>query len=294
MANVKTIKVHYFHVKVWDGDSDENRIREDNGELDVLLERLKDIGVMDRRKPRDEQYDEIRLQTLEKKHNYWKIQFARVREGVIPNKVDNAGDFSEIELDDDEYVAEDVTCLYSFSDHVMAIQRNFFSVSSPKISEYFTYIANNIFHEDKTFTFDIIKDSQQKDLHDVLIRSIEFRCIDLTNGNVSEVITGAAFGASAVTCCLNVGSKRKGELSLAREAVLHFVHKYIGNNQVTLLRGKIKETPNSPIEPIDFLQDRIETSFIIRYSKESPITHERIFASMQGKYLQVVERIRGE
>lgn len=295
ISSTKTIRVHYFRVSCLNVETDTG-MRIDCGELESLLERLSTLNVMDRRLEAGASYDEIRLQVVKKEKEFWRLQFVKVRSSIIPSKVDSNGGFDEIELEDDEFVGEDVTCLYSPAEHVIAIQRNFYSVSSGKIYDYFGQIGKRLFDEDTTYIFEPMLDSSQRDFKYAVIRSLDFSCVDLNNDNLEDTIknTGNYFGAKNMVCHLSIESHNRGALSLKKDKIVSLVKNALRHNNMSTLKAKVRKDPDSPVEEIDFLEQRIESSFRLRYSKQQPITHIRIWHEMVKKYPDVLKKIRGQ
>lgn len=290
----KNIKVHYFRVALFDSVSN----KWVDGEcLDKILESISSLDVMDRRLPAHSGSDEVRLQVAEKRKSYWKLQFVKVRISVIPNKVNAAGEFQQILLNDDEFVGEDVTCIYSPGEQVMAIQRNHYSVTSNKICEFFNYMRKMLGagSEDREYIFEPLIDSNQKEVKYKTIRSLEFSCVDLNNQNIDDVIknTGNYFGAKNMLCRVSIDSHEKGNVSLNLKKAWEFILQAVNNKSMRVLKAKVKMDMDSHVETIDFLEQRIETSFKIDYSKNQPITHIRIWHKMQELCPEVFQRIRG-
>lgn len=201
-----------------------------------------------------------------------------------------------LDAEDDEFVGEDVTCLYSPAEHVIAIQRNFYSVSSGKIYDYFGQIGKRLFDEDTTYIFEPMLDSSQRDFKYAVIRSLDFSCVDLNNDNLEDTIknTGNYFGAKNMVCHLSIESHNRGALSLKKDKIVSLVKNALRHNNMSTLKAKVRKDPDSPVEEIDFLEQRIESSFRLRYSKQQPITHIRIWHEMVKKYPDVLKKIRGQ
>lgn len=83
----------------------------------------------------------------EKTLGVWAIRFMRLRDTNIPSKVKENQDAEIIELEDDEYIGEDVTMIYEKKSGIAMIQCNRFSLGISKIEELLwkTYGDTNIF-----------------------------------------------------------------------------------------------------------------------------------------------------
>ena len=67
---------------------------------------------------------------------FWAIRFMRLRDTNIPSIVKENQEAEVIELDDDEYIGEDVTLLYEKSSGIAMIQCNRFSLGVSKIEQF--------------------------------------------------------------------------------------------------------------------------------------------------------------
>lgn len=47
----------------------------------------------------------------------------------------------------------------------------------------------------------------------------------------------------------------------------------------------------SPLSEIDFLEQRVETSFLLAYSKENPITYSRVIEKMVMDCLKDLDKV---
>lgn len=292
MENNKKIRVHYFFIKVLDIEKD-NGEKADSGELENLLNSLLYENVMDRMLKSDSSRNEIRLQTLQKEENYWKMQFVKVRDSIIPSKVNSSGDFNTIELGDDEYIGEDVACLYYPKKHVIAIQRNFYSASSKNICEYFNQISRVKFQHKYIYLFEPIIDSSVKNLDYHSIVALDFSCSDLNNPDLNDVILNkeGLFGAQSLCIHIAVKNTKKNPNTLSKQGVTQFIKKVMGINTTRKLKAKVQIDEASPLSEIDFLEQRIETSFSLTYSKQNPITYSRVIKKMIMDCLKDLDKI---
>lgn len=83
----------------------------------------------------------------EKNSEIWAIRFMRLRDTNIPSKVKENEEAEVIELEDDEYIGEDITMIYEKKSGLAMVQSNRFSLGISKIEELLskTYGDSNIF-----------------------------------------------------------------------------------------------------------------------------------------------------
>ena len=72
----------------------------------------------------------------------WGIHLMKLRDTNIPSKVKENEASEPVELDDDEYLGEDISLLYEKSSSIIMIQMNRFSLGISKLEEFFNYTNN--------------------------------------------------------------------------------------------------------------------------------------------------------
>lgn len=114
------------------------------------------------------------------------LHFARLRERNIPSKASTNSIVEPIELENDEYIGEEVSALYDEDNHVLMLQRNRFSLGPEGIEEYLNLLWDN---KDETIylrpiappnTFEIVKDVKE-------YRKINIRFADLNTYNYGKI-----------------------------------------------------------------------------------------------------------
>jgi hypothetical protein len=74
---------------------------------------------------------------------FWDIYFGRLRDFNQPYLAREDGPSEPIDLDDDEYIGENVSAIYDEDHHILMLQRNRYSLGPSAIEEYLNY-----FHSD--------------------------------------------------------------------------------------------------------------------------------------------------
>lgn len=215
---------------------------------------------------------------------FWKLLFIKVRDEALPGKVNASGEYTEIKLEEDEYVGEDMTMIYAPDKHLLAIQKNYFSVSATRAIRFF-----NSINDDFEFKLELLTNSNEIPT-DALIRSIEVSCLDICGGELNEVIKGVdTFGAKSVQLKLNVGVRKK-DAHLTEKAI-NAVNELRGKPFCKKLKVGYKETPDALMTEIDFVTQRLEDSVTIKYSKIDTITHEKIYEAMLPKFKEMCKTL---
>ncbi|EHD3774709.1 TPA: DUF6731 family protein [Enterococcus faecalis] len=105
-------------------------------DLEAWLSQISDLDFSSRTRPFKE--DSVRLEEkyFHPSYNMWFLRFMRQRTNDVPSFSGKNIPSEFMELDDDQFVSEDVTCLYDPDNHVLMIQKNSHSVSPVGIEEY--------------------------------------------------------------------------------------------------------------------------------------------------------------
>lgn len=75
--------------------------------------------------------------------DYYFLHFVRLRATNIPSKAKLDSNVEPFELEDDEYLGEEVSALYDEDKHIMMLQRNKFSLGPSGIEEYLNLLWSN-------------------------------------------------------------------------------------------------------------------------------------------------------
>ena len=287
----QVLKFHYYFVKCTEGNNLANFVVDSNCKLELLLEKLKGKNHSERTWTYNNDDDNrIILQSLSKEANgYWKISFVKVRDGALPGRLDADGDFKEIILEADEYIGEDMTIVYSPKHNIIGIQRNFYSVSASKVEDYFSYKEIENMGDGIQFKFDPIISSRSIP-NDAILRSFEISCYDLDNSSLEDIIENYdTFGAKRITIKCSMGTSAKGNGLIARAKDFIDYIRVIPNCKKAQVTYRKDET--SPIDKIDFLEQKLEDRIEIIYSKSNPISHERIYNTFIGVFDDRIDEI---
>lgn len=286
------IKVHYYVVNFSDGDSSDVSFQADvDNKLNELFTILSNKEINNRKwSPQNSVNNSIVLQEINQESNTcWRLNFIKVRDEAMPGKINSDGVFTEIPLEEDEYIGEDMTMLYYPDKHIIAVQRNFYSVSASKIEDFVNQMAIN---EDSlgniTFQFTPITDSKKMVDGNALIRSVAVSCVDLSGNGIKDAVRNDdIFGAGRVTVIYNVGTQKKSAGLMS--SILDWVKPFVGDKRYTKVQVGYKEDEDSPVSVIDYVDDKLEDKISIAYSKSDPITHNKLYNAMWPKFNKLIQ-----
>lgn len=135
MTYTRKIRVEYFRVVIARRDGSG---RDKNFNLEQIINKVNSMS-MDARIVKYYQ-EEARLEKMkyEKSTGYWYLNFTRLRQTKLPLRARLNQEAKAINLDEDEYIGEDVTALYDRTNNILALQRNRDSLSATGIEYYLT------------------------------------------------------------------------------------------------------------------------------------------------------------
>lgn len=302
MEKRKKIKFDYVRVYSYIGDLKGEKYTEPKtANLKPLLEKLMAKGVEERT---IKYYgEEVSLQSIvdDTESGFWVLQFVRERTGEVPGIIDhNNREFKALELEENEFIGEEVTALYHEDTKVLMIQRNRNALGIKGLQLYF----NTILHKETTiiefrvvpFTTNL-KELRKLNLRKISVNFAEAKDSDYDkNSTLIGIIDSAKRIKSFSTAVtFSVGRGRKDD-SLSPEEVQNFINltKENGFNKVHL---EYKVDDESPLEIVELINGRLVDEAIMEYSKELRIEYIRVNKVMKDlfeKRLLYLNRIFGK
>jgi hypothetical protein len=294
MSNKKALmRFHFYFVTISDNDDIANFKIDTDQKLKCLLTLLHEKTHLERTWTRNNDLDNrIILQEIAEENEFWRLNFVKVRDGMLPGVLDTEGEFSELTLKEGEYMGEDMTIIYSPNHSVIGVQRNFFSVSASKTADYFNEMQMTLVSDGRSFKFEPITDSVEIP-NSAIYRGVEISCYDLSGGSLEETIgLNDSFGAKRATLLLSMGTapKSKG----LKERVVAYVNGISRRGTVTKALINFKVDESSPVESIDLLNHKLEVCIKITYSKTEPITHQKVYSEFLPKFREQLDILTDE
>lgn len=298
MRKTKTIKFDYgriYSYKIIQKDD-----KSFKNKKPLKLEKLLEIALTKSIKERTRPYygEDIIMQEVKKLDNeLWEMQFIRQRSAEVPGIIDKKkGEFNSLKLNDSEYVGEDISVLYHQTTNVLMVQRNRNAIGINALSIYFQQVLNNCDGvEIKLVPFT----NKLKEFKNIFIRKIEISFADV---NVEEdstsllgVITHAKkMNSFSTKISYSIGHGNNKE-SLTPEEVIKFteLREEDGFKKVHIA---YKESEDSPIEEVEFINGTLFDREKFEYSKSNDINYNIIIDKMiflfkkRKSYLETIFR----
>ncbi len=224
-------------------------------------------------------------------HRYWILNFTRLRETNIPSKARIDQCAEAIELDDDEYIGEDINILYDGGLSTLMIQRNRHSLSIRGIESYINLVWNS--DTEKIFLRPICPlDVQNKVMEAQEYRRIIIRFADLNSNmidrqedsTIKDIYDGlGAYSGITAEIKISIGNK-KGE-SLDRETVVDTINQLTNNRDiVSKVEIGMREDEDSKVEVVDLFSDKVHDYIFANLPIRTSLASEYIAELMFDKY----------
>lgn len=230
-------------------------------------------------------------------HSYDKINdlhgvcFVNMRNENLPSKVTEGKAQEDLELDDDDYIGEDMYVLYDRSTNIFMMQSNRMSLSINRITEFI-----NIFKTQdslKVGFIPIIKNISKKYLKTKKIRCISASCeanYDKSNMQ-STALKSICDSFSSIGCLtynfkLSVGRKRNAELS--PEESQKMIDDILNRNIiVNSAKASILDDTTGELEYVDLIHNKLCSQIEYNVKKRERLHLEPLFKKMTEEYLKV-------
>jgi len=216
MAYIRTVKFSYYTVCEVSKKNGGNPVRFD-------FERWIDKAVKTGIEKKEIEVDGliVRLEELEgeEENQIWKFRFMKLRDTNIPSIVKKEEDAKPIELEDDEYIGEDLLMIYDPAIHVAMIQCNRFAMSKGKLEKYWNKIWDDaehrivLIHIGKLINYSGLK---KKNVRRLEMRLSNIHAIEDTHRPFSKIVNSyndIGGKAGTISFSLGRGKQSKGGLN---------------------------------------------------------------------------------
>lgn len=217
----------------------------------------------------------------------WELQILHLREKILPGIADDSGAYELIQLADNQYPAESTTILYDEIRCTLYLQRNIYGTSIKALEEFLQLISpegtllllkpilsgarigrittNNLYRK-----LVLVADSEQLD-------------DDQAGQPLGQIINNfRRYQGRFIKFELGFGRQRHGLLNAHEISTLvHEAYNFPGTHN---LRVHIAENEDTPFETINLMDDRANYKFKVEYSRNNPITHDRLFRMCLAEY----------
>lgn len=195
-----------------------------------------------------------------------------------------------MQLDEDEYIGEEVSALFDQKFNIIMLQRNRNSLSPSGIEKYFSGVLGdgNQIELLPIPAPDELRTVKQNQIFRKLSigfspTNIDDEMLNNANQSIRKIIKGTKeLGALRVSVTLSLGNSRK-EKTLNQEEIMELgaLENYDGFNKIQVDR---REDEDTKIETVDLISGKLNDVITMDVSRINPIKYERLIVEMQALY----------
>lgn len=261
--------------------------------LEAWLSEIEPLSLDGRTKPYKE--DTMRLEEYYYHPTYsvWFLRFMRQRTNDVPSLSGKNSPSEFMNLEDDQFVSEDVTCLFDLTNNVLMIQKNSHSISPAGIEEYFnlTTLPEVIVHLRKIISVDSFKKVRKaKKYRKVVVRLADIKDASKKNGllgltsSIGDLIKSMHEVPSPfVEFTFSVGMDRGAEIeeNIVNE-IIDDVEKF--PNLFDRARVSVIEENETKQNMVDLLFDSPKEEIKFEVERNNPVRFDAMMDAMAQKY----------
>ncbi len=214
------------------------------------------------------------------------FHMCKLRDDGIAITKQNIDELSDLNLEVDEYIAEDISCIFDTQNCVLFVQRNFHSLSPTGIKTYLTEMKKKI--DDESFSLEL-NPVQDKEIASKLMKIDDVRKLELSFahsgykqfdtplkkylGSIGEIFENFGEGVN-LTLTLSAGSKWNKPFN--KENTANAIQQISDENSIfskALISGK---TGSMPVEKYDLINGKLQTKYSFSSVKEVSGTTKKI------------------
>lgn len=228
--------------------------------------------------------------TYDSKNNLHGVCFVKMRDDNFPSKVTEGRAQEDLDLEDGEYIGEDMYILYDRKKNVFMMQINRMSLTITRITEF----INKTREEDgkKVGFVPITKRVSRKELAKNKIRTIEVSCDGTYDKNSlkSSPLKTITDGLSQIGCSsyhmkLGVGRHRNAELSPqeSQNIIDDIINRSVN---VSTAKVSMRNDITGEVEYIDLLQNKLYSSIEFEIKGKKRLHLDIVFDKMKKEFMR--------
>lgn len=300
MSKVKKIGFNFFKPVTQQEDGEIQQIN-----LEPLFERLRTQYLRGResiQNGEEEQYKRVysynfepaRLSgiTIEQHTQYFHLTFERLNY-TLPNRTTLHGDSEMLDLDDDEYIGHEANVLYDSTHRILMIQRNRDSIGPTAIASFIEALLVEA-EAATNFSIAMISDdtARRRAFNQAAYRKISTRVVgQKANDLLGRLLDRRPQGIESVEITFNSRGTKDGEID--NEFSSQFLEEYTEDPDVQMLRIRSREDEESPVEPIDLINHKLEAYAYFELHNDRQLSSIRVFEEMRNLFDVGDERSNG-
>lgn len=286
MANVKkNLKFRYFQV-----------LLVENGEkrtfpFSLWAQEINKRGLL---QTCIESVEKIRVDDITYKDNIWGTRIEKLRDTDLPGKAKDRQPVQPVDLEEDEYLGEDIFMIYDEDTGIALIQQNRMSLGITKLQ---TFLCKTYREWCKNLTNAQVEISgilDTKELNkdckgDYKSLQISFANIreESCEGMPLESILNMAASLDGLTANIKIGLGHSRGKSLNKERIIEVIKsiRSMGRGVVRGAKLSVKNDFDADIEVIDLFEEIYHEFIVVEYAERGLIGYEQIIPQMRRRYI---------
>lgn len=284
----KYVNFDYFYVACRPKDSLPS-VRDVPFDLRAIFSILENKTLVERTvKYKQEQARMEQFSFMGHTQNLWDMYFTRLRDFNLPSKAKKNEKTVPVDLDDDEYIGENVSAIYDQFCNLIMIQRNRYSLGPSAIEEYFNHFCNP--NEEIHLRPIYVTDMQRRVKSADSVRKLRIKFADVKKA--SENVSGQSlkkwldafddYETISGEIVLTVGRKRKATLGGNLSGLVDEI--YENQDLISHAEASIKKTELADNELIDLFNDNAHDIASFQVPPRATLNHEAVILEMERLY----------
>lgn len=220
--------------------------------------------------------------------NLWDMYFTRLRDFNLPSKAKKDAPSIPVDLDDDEYIGENVSAIYDESCNIIMIQRNRYSLGPSAIEEYFNHYCSP--EEEINLRPIYVTDMKTKIQKANSVRKLRIKFADVekatekaTGQNIKKWLNAFDdYETVSGEMILTVGRKRKASLGGNLQGLVEEI--YENKDIISRAEASIKKTELADSEVIDLFNNNAHDIGTFTVLPRTTLNHESVILEMERLY----------
>jgi hypothetical protein len=286
MSRVKRIGFNFFRstTQLEDGSTTVLNLSNVFDHIRNQYEQARNDGVDEYKRVYTYNSEPARLSQINIDYNtqYYHLTFERLNYS-LPNKTTLHGDSEMLDLETDEYIGHEATVLYDSQNHILKIQRNRDSLGPSAISAFIQSLvmeagaANNFYAA-------MITDNtaKRRAFNQSAYRKITTKVVGTKANGILERLFDRNPGVASIEISFSSKSVKNAEID--QDFSIELLEDFVDDPEVERLRIRAREYEESPVEPIDLINHKMEASQTVDLRTERQLSTYKVFDYMVELY----------
>ncbi|MGM0897920.1 MAG: DUF6731 family protein [Bacillota bacterium] len=213
------------------------------------------------------------------------IWFERLVNYQLPVITTLHGESEFIEIEESEFIGREVSALYDPDQSIMMIQRNRDSLGPSAIDQVLNTLVNNT-EAASNCSLIAIEDQEasRRGFTQSKYRKISIKVKGRSARDLWTRITGDPNSDGVDNLEFTVGTDRRRDSEIEEDVSRRILQQYVENEDTSKLKIHGRDEEQSPVEPIDLLNQRLEVFTTLNYNDQQNFNPITIYQRMLDLY----------